>query len=145
MPTITQVSAPFWAGVEEGTLRIQRCDACGRRRFYPAEACPYCAAQGSHWVDLSGRGSVYSWTVVHRSVDSHWQALAPYAVAIVEIEEEAGVLLPGLLRGVSPPDIRAGMKVAASFAATQDGRAGFVWTPAEQTLGSAVIEPQISV
>ena len=80
-------------------------------RFYPCEGCPHCRSTEYRWTEVSGRGSLYSWIVVHRSVDPVWQARAPFVTGIVELEEGKGVLVPGIILGVAPEAVREGMKV----------------------------------
>jgi uncharacterized OB-fold protein len=126
----TPLTEPFFAGCAEGELRIQACGDCGRMRFYPTEACPFCASPRHDWRRVSGRGRVYSWTVVHRSVDPSWQARAPYIVAVVELDEQAGLLVPGLLSGVEPDGMHAGMPVEAWFEAAGEGVFVHRWRPA---------------
>jgi|SRR5579872_5527485 len=122
------LSAPFWGGLEEGVLRTQRCEACLKLRFYPTESCPFCASTNFIWRSLSGNGHIYSWIVVYRSSDPAWQARTPYIPAIVEINEQEGVLIPGLLVGLEPSQVRDGLPVKAIFTRS-NGRAIHRWTP----------------
>lgn len=114
-PLMTPVSQPFWDACLEGVLRIQRCDSCARFRFYPAESCPFCAAMDCNWVQVSGRGKIASWIVIHRSVDPAWSARTPFATGIVEIDEQPGCFVPGVLEGAPPPSLRAGQPVQIQF------------------------------
>ena len=115
LPLITPVSRPFWDGCREGVLRIQRCCGCGLFRFYPSESCHACASTESVWTELSGRGRIASWIVVHRSVDPAWAARVPFATGVVEIEEQPGCLIPGLIEGAPPATLRAGQPVEIGF------------------------------
>ena len=56
----------FWEGCRRHELRLQRCADCGRARFTPRPGCPWCGALAFDWFTASGRGRVFSWTVVHR-------------------------------------------------------------------------------
>jgi uncharacterized protein len=67
-------------------LRIQRCDACGRAVFYPRALCPHCHADALSWIVASGRGTLYSYTVVHQAFGP-FATETPFFVAIVELEE----------------------------------------------------------
>jgi len=62
---------------------VQRCTACGTHRFYPRALCPSCHADGFAWVPVSGRASVYSFTIVHRAPSPAFAGKLPYALAIV--------------------------------------------------------------
>ena len=79
-------SRPYWEGLAQGELRIQRCDVCSRAVFYPRSICPHCHADQLSWIVASGRGTIYSYTVAHQAFGVFAED-APYVVAIVELEE----------------------------------------------------------
>jgi hypothetical protein len=87
LPAVTEDGAPYWAACREGRLTAQRCSACGHLRWPPSVLCPKCLDEGTEWVTLSGRGTIYSWIIVHRPQHPAFFADAPYNVAIVELEE----------------------------------------------------------
>jgi uncharacterized OB-fold protein len=74
--------------------------------------CPDCGRLGVEWVEASGRGAVYSFTVSHRG-PGPWADHVPYVVAYVELDEGPRVLTN--LVGLDPGDVRIGMPVAAVF------------------------------
>jgi uncharacterized OB-fold protein len=79
-------SAPYWAGLREHRLRVQACGGCGRRRFPPVPACPYCAHPESRWEEATGRGVLYSAIVVHRTLDPQFADEVPYTVGTADLE-----------------------------------------------------------
>jgi uncharacterized OB-fold protein len=79
-------SRPYWEGLAQGELRIQRCDVCSRAVFYPRSICPHCHADQLSWIVASGRGIIYSYTVAHQAFGVFAED-APYIAAIVELEE----------------------------------------------------------
>ena len=87
LPAPSPVSQPFWEGLRERELRIQRCADCGRHVFYPRSVCPHCLSEELAWVNASGRGTLYSYTIVRRAMNPAFQADVPYVFAIVELEE----------------------------------------------------------
>jgi uncharacterized OB-fold protein len=87
LPLPSDTTRPFWAGLLKGELRIQRCEACGKYVFYPRIACPNCLSDRLAWVTASGKGRLYSFTVVRRAMNPAFQADVPYVFAIVELEE----------------------------------------------------------
>ena len=105
-------TAPFWAGTAEGKLLIQRCPDCGTSRFYPRLVCPNCMSDRIEWTEASGRGRVYSFTVVHRPPPAFKQE-APYVIAIIELEE--GVRMMSRLRIDPPESARIDMPVTVAF------------------------------
>jgi uncharacterized OB-fold protein len=84
-------------------------------RFYPSEGCNYCSSNAYQWVEVSGRGRVYSWIVVRRTVDAVWQKRLPFVSAIINLDEQPGVLVPGLLTGIAPDAVQADLPVAVWF------------------------------
>jgi hypothetical protein len=111
LPRPTRLSRPHWDGCREGVLRVQRCRACGQLVFIPQPICTRCQADALDWVASSGRGVVYSYTVVHRPPRPTFAA--PYVVAIVELEEGWHMLTN--LIDVAPEAVRVGLPVAVRF------------------------------
>lgn len=107
-------TAPFWEGAREGVLRIQRCAGCGRHVFYPRAVCPHCLSDRLDWVEASGRGTVHSYTIVHRTSEE-FRAEAPFPVALVDLEE--GVRMMARLDVAEP---RIGMPVKVAFKRVSD-------------------------
>ena len=85
LPTPTAISAPHWEGCRQGELRVQHCRACGKYVFIPQPTCTDCLSSDLDWVTSSGRGQLYSYTVVHRPQQPSFET--PYVVAIVELDE----------------------------------------------------------
>ena len=112
LPSIDPDTKPFWDGAKRGELLIQRCTTCGHVQFYPRLRCMRCGA-AVEWTRASGRGSVYSYTVVHRAPDEALGALVPYVVALVELEER--VRMMSRLRGIAPDAVRIGQAVRVTF------------------------------
>jgi uncharacterized OB-fold protein len=92
-------TAPYWAGVSAGELRLQRCDACGLAVFYPRAVCPHCGGASLSWFAAAGTGTVYSYTVVHRAF-GEFAGQAPFTVALVDLDE--GVRMMTRIVGPSP-------------------------------------------
>lgn len=109
MPTFHR---PFWDALKAHRLEAQQCDD-GHLRFIPTEICPRCGSQAWIWRPLCGRGTVYTFTVVHRAPTPAYQADAPYVVAHVALEE--GVRVIGNLTGIDPSAVRIGMPVEVAF------------------------------
>jgi hypothetical protein len=106
-------TAPYWDAAREGKLLIKECRACGRAFFYPRTYCPKCWSPDTVWKEASGRGSVYTFTVVYQNDLPPFRDRLPYVVAIIELEE--GVRLTSNVEGVDPGEVRCGMPVAVAF------------------------------
>ena len=86
LPRPTDLSKPHWDGCREGVLRVQRCRDCGTHVFIPQPVCTSCLGHALDWIESTGRGSVYSFTRVHRPAHPAFEV--PYVVAIIALEED---------------------------------------------------------
>lgn len=112
LPKITPDSEFFWRAGADGVLRVLRCGGCGYIVHPPSPRCPRCGSAQVAPTDLSGRGRVYSFTI---AVQAFLPGLAPYCVAMVEVEEQADVRLVGLLVGCTSATVAPGLPVQAEF------------------------------
>jgi uncharacterized OB-fold protein len=86
-PEPSELTAGFWKAAAEGALVVQRCDHCGRLRHYPQPMCPHCHSLDWSWSPVSGRGTIYSFTITHRAFHPAFVGAVPYALIDVELEE----------------------------------------------------------
>lgn len=80
-------AAPYWAALQEKRLTFQRCARCSQAVWPATSHCPHCSAPDLVWEDSKGRGKVYSFSTVMRGPTPAWQAIAPYSVGFVEMDE----------------------------------------------------------
>jgi hypothetical protein len=104
--------APFWAAAAEDRLVLPRCLSCATFIWYPRVFCPDCHTVGVEWVEASGRGTVYSFTVVSRGAGP-WAGHAPYIIAYVQLDEGPRVLTN--IVGAAPDTVHIGDAVTAVF------------------------------
>jgi hypothetical protein len=110
-PITTELTEPFYAAAAEGRLLIQRCGATGRAQWYPRTHSVHDIRADVEWIEASGRGEIYTFSVVRRAPFDDVEA--PYVFAIVELEE--GVRMATNIVGVDPADVRIGMPVTVTF------------------------------
>ena len=113
LPPIDERSRPWWEAAKRHELKVQRCQSCGHLAFPPAPMCPRCRGTEFGWLDVSGRGKVWSWTVFHKSYFPGFTDEIPYAVAIVELDE--GPRMWTQVVGIDKSDLRMAMPVEAVF------------------------------
>ena len=113
LPQVTPAMAPFWEAARRHELVVQRCRACGARRFPARELCSHCLSREAEWERVSGRGTVFSVAIVHQALHPGFAAEVPYAVVVVELEE--GPRMISNLLGVAPHEIRIGLPVEVVF------------------------------
>ena len=124
-PIVTEDSAVFWDAADAGRLVAQRCAKCGRLRHPPRPMCPECRSLDVETVELSGRGTLYSYALLHHP--QHPAFDYPVFAALVDLEE--GVRLVSNLVGVERDDIRIGTPLQAEFVETDGGHRIPVFRP----------------
>jgi uncharacterized OB-fold protein len=107
-PLADAITLPWWQAAAEHRLVVQRCTSCGHTRM-PAPLCPECRSVNSEWQQVSGRGEVYTFTIVHRPIAAG-QPL-PTVVAVIALEGAGGVRMHSNLVGVDPSAVEIGMPV----------------------------------
>jgi uncharacterized OB-fold protein len=112
LPVPDLESREYWDACARGELLIKHCDACARDFFYPRAHCPRCWSTETSWKRASGRGTVYTFTVIHQNDLPPFRDRLPYVVAIVELEE--GVRMTSNVEA-DPAEVRCGLPVQVEF------------------------------
>jgi uncharacterized OB-fold protein len=118
LPSTDMETQPFWDGLKEGTFLLRHCNACGRDHYYPRPFCPTCWSDDVEWKAASGRGTLYTYSVVHVNDLPPFNERVPYVAAIVELEEGPRVMTN--VEGVPFDELRAEMPVVVEFKAISD-------------------------
>jgi uncharacterized OB-fold protein len=123
VPGMTELTRPYWDAAREGRLVVQECLECHQLRHPPLPACPDCdsSRDGSTlgWREMSGTGTVYSYTVVRHPTHFAFADTVPYVIALVELTE--GPRLVTGITGCQPEEVRVGMPVRAVFREVAEG------------------------
>lgn len=120
-------SEPYWSAALEGRLLVQRCGTCAAHQLYPRDRCISCRGP-VEWVEASGRGTVYSFTIIRQNYSRSFKHLIPYVVALVDLDE--GPRLMTNIVGCDPDSVGIGMRVQATFEQVSDQAAIALFTPA---------------
>jgi len=112
IPRRTPTSAPYFDAARDGRLSLQKCPRDGFF-FYPRNRCPDCLQDDWSWQDVSGRGTVYSYTVDRVGLDPTQRERLPLVVALVELEE--GPRLTTNIIGCAADAVKIGMPVEVTF------------------------------
>ncbi len=115
IPAVTDLTRPYWDNARAGRLVTQRCASCGNSWHPPLPACPHCHGTDIGWQEVSGAGTVYTYTVVRHATHAALADQIPYVIAIVELAE--GPRLVAGITGCAPQDVRVGMPVRVRFTA----------------------------
>jgi uncharacterized OB-fold protein len=113
LPRPDKDSGFYWDAARRHELVLQQCLDCERFRFYPRYVCPNCLSDKFEWRPATGRGYIYSFTVIHRAPSPAFRDRVPYVLALVELEE--GVRMMTNIVGCDPETVRIGMSVEVFF------------------------------
>lgn len=119
LPVPTLETEPYWDGLKAGRLLIPACEDCGKHHFYPRPLCPFCGSERLQWTPVSGQGTVYSHTTVHRAPSPAFADEVPYVVAIVALAE--GPHMMSRLVDVAPDGTFVGKPVELRLEPHVDG------------------------
>ncbi len=111
IPQPTSLSRPYWDACKRGELTYPRCADCGLVFFPPESACIGCQSARLEWQQSSGRGTVYSFTVLHRPPSEGFPV--PSVLAIVDLDE--GYSMFSGVVDCAPSAVRIGMDVEVTF------------------------------
>ena len=135
MPESDRELRPYFQAAGEGRLVLRRCGECGRLRYPPGSACPWCSALVSEWAEVSGNGTIYSYEIVAQAIQPGFRDWTPYAVVLVELDEQRGEPTPDeairLIANLVTPEfgpeaeenVAIGKRVRAVFQPLADGLA----------------------
>ncbi len=113
LPQIAPEMAPFFEAAGRHELVVQRCARCGALRFPARTICSRCLGRDATWLPVRGRGTVFSFALMHQANHPGFAAEVPYAVVVIELEE--GVRLLSNLVDCPVRDVRIGMPVEVVF------------------------------
>jgi uncharacterized OB-fold protein len=115
LPYADAESRPYWEYCRKHELRMQRCAECKELRFPPRPMCPHCNSMKDEWALMSGRGTIYSWIVVHPPVLPAFADAAPFSVVLVQLDEDPSLRLVGSVVDVPLDELAAGIPVEVVF------------------------------
>ncbi|OZI25851.1 hypothetical protein CAL26_00335 [Bordetella genomosp. 9] len=114
-PATNPENEAFFTAAAQGKLLYGHCVSCGRAHYYPRRSCPHCFSASVDWVEASGRGQIYTYTVTGNETDRQ-------VLAFIELDE--GVRMLSNIVGAPPTMLAVGARVRVAF-----GRAGTVRVP----------------
>ena len=127
-PWVTSETQRYWDATAEGRIELPCCEACDLVIWYPRAICPDCHTTDLEWRTMSGRGTVYSFTITRAGVGGKWRPHLPLLVAYVQLEE--GPIVLTNLVDVDPTTVAIDMPVRAVFDDTGHGNAILRFAPA---------------
>lgn len=119
-PTTNPETQAFWDAASKGKFLIRKCTACGKPHWYPRAICPFCFSAKTDWVEGSGKGKIYTFSVMRRAPE-------PYAIAYVTLAEG-----PTMMTNLVQCDfdaLRVGQEVTLVWTPTEGGPPVPTFTP----------------
>jgi uncharacterized OB-fold protein len=122
LPVADDISRPYWEGVRNGMLLVQRCATCKRLQFPPDSTCETCASADLSFEKMSGQGTVFSFSeTVTGARHPYFQSISPYLVGMVQLDEQEGLIFPSNFPGSEYADLKIGAPVTVEFQEIADG------------------------
>jgi uncharacterized protein len=115
IPAADEISAPFWEAARERRLVIQHCSDCGYYNHPPRPFCDACLSQRLAFEPVSGRGSIYTFTVMHQRDVSGFENEAPFINIVVELAEQPMLLMVSNISSSEGERVRIGAPVEVYF------------------------------
>jgi uncharacterized protein len=113
LPEPNEITTPFWEYCRKHELRMQFCNHCSNWIWYPKASCPHCGSRENiEWKKLSGKGQVYSFTVIRQVIDNSpaFQKDVPFTIGLIELEEG-----PRIYSNIKGQEVKIGDSVEAYF------------------------------
>lgn len=114
-PRPSALTEPFWDAAREQRLVVQRCQACQYYNHPPRPVCDNCSSDQLEFEPVSGRGTVYSYSLMHQKTIAGFGDEVPYLVVVVELEEQPGLFMLTNLPGARVEDVQIGQPVEVTF------------------------------
>jgi len=114
-PLIDDLTRPFWEAAREHRLVIQRCQDCRHFNHPPRPVCNACHSAALTFEPVSGRGTIYSFSVMHQPNVAGFGGELPYLNILVELEEQPQLFLVSNLSEVQREQVRIGGQVEVYF------------------------------
>jgi uncharacterized OB-fold protein len=137
LPQLNAVTRPFWEAAARGQLTMPRCRDCGAFTWPPLPSCGECGSAALEWTRLSGRGMVYSFTVIRQIVGGPsaraFEPDIPYVVAWIDLEE--GPRLVSNIVGCPIEQVTIGMAVEVVL----EQASAEIWLPKFKPLAAAAV------
>ncbi len=113
-PAINMETETYWAAAKDGKLLLKKCNTCGETHYYPRAICPHCLSGDTAWYEASGKGTIYTYSVMRRTA-------TPYVIAYVTLAE--GITMMSNIVECDVDSVAIGDDVEVCFRATEGDQA----------------------
>ena len=115
VPSPDGLDAPFWKGLREEQIFIQRCSDCQAWQWGPEWICHHCLSEAMTYEAVEGAGTIYSYERIWHPVHPALKEQGPYLVVLVSLTGAGDVRIVGNLLGDPHQDVPIGAAVTAVF------------------------------
>ncbi|MYD43005.1 MAG: Zn-ribbon domain-containing OB-fold protein [Gammaproteobacteria bacterium] len=112
-PIPTPETETFWQGLRDEQVLLQKCCSCGAWIFYPRSNCHKCLSSDLEWRQVSGEGTLYTFTIARQATSPHFVDEVPQLIAMIDLNE--GVRLTSTMVTNDPEELTVGAKVVPVF------------------------------
>jgi uncharacterized OB-fold protein len=120
IPVPNEWTKPFWDSAKQQVLSLQRCRACRKFQHPPYPTCVNCMAIDLTFEPVSGRGAIYTYTIMYHTGDKRFASAVPYASIIVELDDAPGALMAANLLDAEYTEAEVGRRVEVVFQKLND-------------------------
>jgi uncharacterized OB-fold protein len=132
-PNLLPDNLQFWSAASAGQLLVPHCNDCGQHHWYPRQHCPFCHSNNLTLERVSGRGRVYSFSVMRKAEGG------AYVIAYVKLEQDVTLLTNIVNADVD--SIHIDQEVRVVFVASATGQAVPMFEPCPPDGGRTQVEP----
>lgn len=122
VPIPDAVTQPFWDAVNGHRLVAQYCRSCERFQHPPQARCSRCGGDQVEFRPLSGKGTIYSWQVMHDTRIGLMQEYQPFVIAVIEVDESPDVWFLTNLPGSQVGEFQIGDPVEVEYEEIRPGK-----------------------
>jgi hypothetical protein len=102
----------FYKFLQQSKLMAGKCLKCGKIHLPPRPLCDNCYSTEFQWVEISGKGKLLTYSVIHVA-PPQFQSLTPYTVGIIELDD--GLKIPGMIQNLKQEQLKIGMPLTLDF------------------------------
>lgn len=124
-PAALPLDEPYWSGLAEDVLRVQRCDACAGWQWGPEWICHHCHSDQLSFTDIAAAGVIYSYERIWHPVHPALKDQGPYIVVLVELPDAGDIRMVGNLLGDPQQEVTIGAEVTGVFEHHADAEPAF--------------------
>lgn len=118
-PIPDDLDRPYWEAANNDRFVIQHCNRCNRNQFPPEPVCYQCKqADQLIWKQMSGKGTIYSYSVIYDTPIASLQADQPYNCAVIKLDDDPDINMLSHLPGTPVDKVPIGAKVEVMFQVT---------------------------